>query len=64
MATNKGDNKQTTSRHAATDPEKCFEMEKKYGWKLLRFELTKDQTLKVDCVFEGETEFPTYLTED
>jgi len=39
-------------------------MEKKYGWKLLRFELTKDQTLKVDCVFEGETEFPTYLTED
>ncbi|HEY9707955.1 MAG TPA: hypothetical protein V6D48_07090 [Oculatellaceae cyanobacterium] len=57
-------NKQTTSRHGATDPEKCREMEKKYGWKLLRFELTKDQILKVDCVFEGETEFPTYQTED
>ncbi len=57
-------NEQPTSRHGATDPEKCFEMEKKYGWKLLRFELTKEQTLKVDCVFEGETEFPSYLTED
>jgi hypothetical protein len=57
-------NEETTSRHSATDPDKCFEMEKKYGWKLLRFELTQDQILKVDCVFEGETEFPTYLTED
>ena len=57
-------NEQTTSRHGATDPEKCREMEKKYGWKLLRFELSKDQILKVNCVFEGETEFHSYQTED
>lgn len=61
---NNTNNEQITSRHSATDPENCLEMEKKYGWKLLRIEPTKDQTLKVDCVFEGETEFPTYLTED
>lgn len=48
------------SRHAATDPEKCRIMEKKYGWKLLRVEPTGDNVLKVDCVFEGETKFPTY----
>jgi hypothetical protein len=52
------------SRHAVTDPEKCREMEKKYGWKLLRVEATKDKVLKVDCIFEGKTEFPTYHQED
>jgi hypothetical protein len=30
----------------------------KYGWKLKRVELNKNDILKVDCVFEGETEFP------
>lgn len=52
------------SRHAATDPEKCEKMQEKYGWKLLRIEPTKDKIFKVDCVFEGETEFPTYHQED
>ncbi|MCC5619114.1 hypothetical protein LC605_29345 [Nostoc sp. CHAB 5836] len=51
------------SRHAATDPEKCHNMEKKYGWKLLRIEPTGDKTLKVDCIFEGETKFPTHEQE-
>ncbi len=51
------------SRHAATDPDKCREMQKKYGWKLLRVEPTKGKILKVDCVFEGETEFPKYREE-
>ncbi|BAB78377.1 hypothetical protein ACN23B_28440 (plasmid) [Anabaena sp. FACHB-709] len=52
------------SRHAATDPEKCRIMEKKYGWKLLRVEPTGNKVLKVDCVFEGETKFPTYKQEN
>lgn len=52
------------SRHAATDPDKCFLMAKKYGWKLLRIEPTGDKILKVNCIFEGETEFPTYQQED
>lgn len=36
-------------------------MEKKYGWTLLRIEPTRDKTLKYNCVFEGETEFPDYM---
>lgn len=40
--------------HGATDPQKCREMERKYGWKLKRIKPTKDKVLKVDCVFEGE----------
>lgn len=48
------------SRHGATDPQRCRNMEKKYGWKLLRVEKTRDTILKFDCVFEGETEFPNY----
>ncbi|MBP0022051.1 MAG: hypothetical protein J7647_31400 [Cyanobacteria bacterium SBLK] len=40
--------------HAATDPGKCREMEKKYGWKLIEIKPTKGKILKVDCVFEGE----------
>jgi hypothetical protein len=52
------------SRHGATDPEKCRNMEEKYGWKLLRIEPTGDKILKVDCVFKGVTEFPSYHQED
>jgi len=52
--------KKTESRHAATDPQKCREMEKRYAWKLLRIEPTRDVILKFDCIFEGETEFPKY----
>ncbi|GAB4186095.1 MAG: hypothetical protein Fur006_25110 [Coleofasciculaceae cyanobacterium] len=58
---NNDKDEQTTSRHSATDPQKCREMERKYGWKLLRIEQTKDRTLKFDCVFKGETEFPNYI---
>ena len=53
-------NEQPESRHAATDPEKCRQMEKKYNWKLLRVETTREKTLKVDCIFQGKTEFPSY----
>ena len=47
-------NKDKKNIHAATDPEKCWEMKRKYGWNLVEIRLTKDKILKVDCVFEGE----------
>lgn len=40
--------------HAVTDPEKCREMEKKYGWKLLDMRPTGNPILKVDCIFHGQ----------
>jgi hypothetical protein len=40
--------------HAATDPRKCIEMAKRYGWELLGWRPTGDPILKVDCVFAGE----------
>ncbi|NJM66178.1 MAG: hypothetical protein HC851_11255 [Acaryochloris sp. RU_4_1] len=47
------------SRHAATDEGKCEVMSRKYGWALVGVEKTPDDpVLKVDCVFEGKTEFP------
>ncbi len=46
------------TRHAATDPAKCEEMERRYGWKYLRWERTGGDILKVDCIFEGEALFP------
>lgn len=51
------------SRHAATDRDKCQKMADKYGWELLKVEPTNNKLLKVDCVFEGETEFPSYYEE-
>jgi hypothetical protein len=36
-------------------------MEDRYGWTLLRIEPTGDKILKWNCVFEGKTEFPTYI---
>ena len=40
--------------HSATDPEKCREMERRYGWILKRVKTNKDLPLEVDCVFHGE----------
>jgi hypothetical protein len=51
---NNANNEQPESRHLVTERRRCYEMEKKYGWRLLRIELTRDKTLKYDCVFEGE----------
>ncbi|HEY9634715.1 MAG TPA: hypothetical protein V6D14_15035 [Coleofasciculaceae cyanobacterium] len=62
MTTNNDDNnEQPASRHSVTERRRCYEMEKRYEWRLLRIELTRDKTLKYDCVFEGKTEFPNYL---
>jgi hypothetical protein len=46
------------SRHAAADEECCHQMAEKYGWKLVDVEPTGNNILPVDCIFEGETEFP------
>lgn len=40
--------------HSATDPQKCIEMQDRYGWQLKEVRPTKDPMLKVDCVFHGE----------
>lgn len=40
--------------HSATDPDKCRDMERKYGWELKDIKLTRDPILKVNCVFYGE----------
>ncbi|BDA66140.1 hypothetical protein CAL7716_003060 [Calothrix sp. PCC 7716] len=55
---------QPESRHSATDPQKCRQMEAKYGWELLRIERTGNKILKVECVFKGDTKFPDYHQED
>lgn len=52
--------KKSISWHGATDKDKCYEMQAKYGWKLLDVKPNNDSTLKVKCIFEGETEFPNY----
>lgn len=40
--------------HAATSPQACIEMGKRYGWKLLGWQITNAPILRVNCVFEGE----------
>ncbi|MBD2313301.1 hypothetical protein H6G20_16665 [Desertifilum sp. FACHB-1129] len=52
------DEGENVSRHAAVDEGCCEEMERKYGWNLVRIEETNDPILEVDCVFAGQTEFP------
>ncbi|HBL14138.1 MAG TPA: hypothetical protein DD379_22660 [Cyanobacteria bacterium UBA11162] len=39
--------------HAAVDPEKCKDMERRYGWRLKRIKRTPNPILKVDCIFYG-----------
>ncbi|MFM7450340.1 MAG: hypothetical protein ACKO24_17300 [Leptolyngbyaceae cyanobacterium] len=53
------DEDENVSRHAAASEGDCENMARKYGWKLIEVERTpEDPIFKVDCVFEGETEFP------
>lgn len=55
------DKDENISRHGAVSPDDCYRMEKRQNWKLKRIEETpNDPVSKVDCVFEGETEFPNY----
>jgi hypothetical protein len=52
------------SFHYVTDPEKCYKIQEKYGWKLLGYEEVGGNILKVKCIYEEETEFPSYFSED
>jgi hypothetical protein len=53
------DENENISRHAASKEGDCEKMADKYGWDLVGVERTpEDPIFKVDCVFEGKTEFP------
>jgi hypothetical protein len=45
------DPQEDKSRHAAADEACCYEMQRKYGWKLLEIEEINTNGLEVDCVF-------------
>ncbi|MEG4838987.1 hypothetical protein [Microcoleus sp. B9-D4] len=55
---------EVTSSHCVTERWRCYAMQEKYGWRLLRIKPTKDSILKYSCIFEGETSFPNYMDED
>jgi hypothetical protein len=60
------DEEEDVSRHAASAPKDCLDMEERNGWELKRIEElpeTPNQVFEVDCVFEGETEFPKPYSE-
>lgn len=47
------------SRHAAASEEDCINMARRNDWQLKRTAKTNQELLEVDCIFVGETEFPT-----
>lgn len=58
------DEEENVSRHAAVSEGDCEKMARKYGWELIAVEKTPSNSiLKVDCVFEGDTEFPKFYQE-
>jgi hypothetical protein len=60
------DEDENVSRHGAANEDCCEDMSDKYGWKLIDVEQTGNPILSVDCVFEGDTNFPKsfYDSED
>lgn len=58
------DEEENISRHAVANEDCCEEISERYGWSLLDIEATSDSSLTVDCVFEGETEFPRSFNEN
>lgn len=57
------DEEEDESRHAVANEDCCEEISERYGWNLLAIETTSSYALPVDCVFEGETEFPRSVNE-
>ncbi|MGB5896790.1 MAG: hypothetical protein WBD58_18105 [Geitlerinemataceae cyanobacterium] len=47
-----------TTSHWAISEEACESMEEKYGWTLVETNRDNSNLLPVECVFEGEAEFP------
>jgi hypothetical protein len=58
------DEENDISCHGATDIRRCYEMERKYGWKLIGIERIDSGGLQVDCIFKGKTEFPPSIFEE
>jgi hypothetical protein len=53
------------TKHSATDRNKCYEMERRYGWDLIEIvEHPEQPIMKVDCIFLGDAEFPKHWMED
>lgn len=46
------------TQHPAVAPGDCKQMARKYGWRLKRIDPTGSKDLPVNCVFEGDCEFP------
>lgn len=58
MSQSRYDEETNETRHAATSEEACTHMEEKYGWQLKNVEETGNSILSVDCIFDGNCEFP------
>lgn len=54
------DQNKNESRHAAVDRKNCEQMAERQKWRLKGVEVIGGDhaIFKVDCVFEGDTEFP------
>jgi hypothetical protein len=52
------DPEENVTRHGATSPKKCKDMEKRRGWQLVDIEDASGSMLKVDCVFKGDVRSP------
>ncbi|MEG4632736.1 hypothetical protein QUB56_24625 [Microcoleus sp. AR_TQ3_B6] len=55
---------QVTSIYSLAQRRRCYAMQEKYGWRLLRIKRTKDSILNYSCILECETSFPNYMDED
>ncbi|HSF74515.1 MAG TPA: hypothetical protein VLA84_12025 [Microcoleus sp.] len=52
---------QVTSIYSVTQRRRCYAMQEKYGWRLLRIKPTKDSILKYSCIRELNRSYPNYL---
>jgi len=53
------DPEKNESKHAAAHPDNCLKMQKNNpGWRLKGWVKTDQPMLEIDCIFEGDTDFP------
>ncbi len=57
MTKNK-DEESTTTSHWASSEEDCEKMAEKYSWDLVETNRDDSKILPVECVYDGEAEFP------
>ncbi len=63
MSKSRYDAEEDKSRHLAASDDRCEEMAKRNGWELIDIEPSGNRILPVDCVFDGQTEFPRPFNE-